>query len=322
MTTISADAVLVSRNAVDPDPNRKLATVLTRYPRWIHAELMTHRAFSRNAASSRAIPVTKMIRSVLDDPAVPLFWGKNQKGMQASEECTSDINLETGPMGVSSVLSREEAWLHEMRRSVAAAGAFAAAGYHKQVVNRLLEPFMHITVVISATQWSNFFALRIHKDAEPHIRLLAEKIKAAIDGAPVQVLKPGSWHLPFVTDEDKAEAARLEFDDGEETRRVATGVPAWEWYGIRRLIKISVARCASTSYKTVDGFDMTPERAAEIHDKLVASAPMHASPCEHAARAAGRTWLRGDVSEWIDRDQHRNFVGWCQYRASLPGECQ
>ena len=98
-------------------------------------------------------------------------------------------------------------------------------------------------------------------------------------------LKPGQWHLPFVEVGDEA------------------------------TISLSVARCASTSYKTVDGFDMTPERAVALHDKLVAAQPMHASPCEH--QATPDTWLWGG---WQESQEHGNFVGWRQYRKTLAGE--
>lgn len=190
MTTISAKVVADSVGRHSP----RLTTMLLRYPRWIHAEFMTHRVFSRNAASSRAIPVEKLIKDVLDDPAVPLSWGKNQKGMQAGEACGALVSAPV-PMAYggrrleleqSKGRPREEAWLNGRDLAVMSAKAFAAAGYHKQIVNRLLEPFSHITVVVTATQWSNFFALRRHPEAEPHIRLLADRMweaKAELDTA-------------------------------------------------------------------------------------------------------------------------------------------
>lgn len=301
MTTISAQAILVSRNVADPDPNRKLATLLLRYPRCIHAEFLTHRVLSKNSASSRAIPVEKMIQSVIDDPFVPLYWGKNQRGMQANEECDAPVfecwtQLE-GKGGL--VYSKESAWIDAMEDAVMHARRFAAAGYHKQIINRLLEPWAHITVVCSGTEWDNFFALRDHPDAEPHIQILAREIRKAIREAPVQELRPGQWYTPFTDIKSLTHLSRYDQMD---------------------LIKLSVARCASASFKTVDDFDMTLERAVELSDKLLNSRPMHASPFEHQAMADG--WLnewdgQTKLNEWYRRKQHRNFTGFRQYRAMI-----
>lgn len=325
MTTISAKAILVSRNVADPNTDRKIATVLCRYPRWIHAEGRTHRllsvgedeydgweprtpslmedpALSRNASSSRAIPVKRLIEDVLHDPAIPLFWGANQKGMQAGEECNEMVM--THGFSNRAYESREKAWLIAMHNAIEAAKAFDLAGYHKQIVNRLIEPFSHITVVVTATEWDNFFDLRIHKDAEPHICLLATRIKEAIDNAAVQELTPGQWHRPFVNDDDLCR-----IDDYPGGRG-----PADIEYIEQQATKLSVARCASTSYKTVDGFDMTMERAIQLYDKLVSSTPIHASPLEHAAQADKPRVLKGT---WENREQHRNFVGFRQHRAMI-----
>ena len=300
MTTITATSVLRSSNTAAPD--KVLSTLLLRYPRFIHAELMTHRAFSRNAASSRAIPVKKIIDDILADTAMPIHWGKNQKGMQASEECDDFVVLEMGEPR----RTREEAWEFARDMAITTARAFDTAGYHKQVVNRLLEPFMHITVLVSATEWQNFLELRDHADAEPHIQMLAREIRACLDDdSKVEVLEPGEWHLPFLTFEDW-----MDINEREP-------VP------LNRLAlarKLSVARCASTSYKTVDGFDMTLERAIEVHDKLVGSQPIHASPAEHVAQADGaeKVGYPDDYYlNWANERQHGNFVGFRQYRHML-----
>lgn len=297
MTTISAKVIADSVGRHSP----RLTTLLLRYPRWIHAEFMTHRVFSRNAASSRAIPVARLIQDVESDPAVPLFWGKNQKGMQAGEECSALVGVECHDSSYAH-FSREEAWLAAQERAVDAAKAFAEAGYHKQIVNRLLEPFSHITVVVTATQWSNFFALRRHADAEPHIRLLADRMWEAMGDSTPQLLQPGEWHLPFVN----------VVDANDEPSPVTGGEAA------TNAVKLSVARCASTSFKTVDGFDMTLERAIDLHDKLVSSTPLHASPCEHQARMDEKDHEFG----WPDARLGGNLgPGWAQYRKMLPGEC-
>lgn len=301
MTTISAKTILRSRHAEAPE--KVLSTLLLRYPRCIHAEFMTHRVFSRNAASSRAIPVSKLIQDVMDDPYVPLHWGKNQKGMQAAEEHDALVKFRNDEV------PRDVAWLRARDMAVRAAKQFADAGYHKQIVNRLLEPFAHITVVVSGTEWSNFLALRDHPDAEPHIQVLAREVRRCLDGDPVQDLLPGQWHLPFVTENDKD---GIVFDLG-------AGADHTDGFNAAA-IKLAVARCASTSYKTVDGFDMTMEKAADLHDKLVGSAPLHASPCEHVA-FADHLNRGGEAGRWSRPDLHGNFDGFCQYRKTLPNEC-
>lgn len=308
MTTISAKSILASRHAQSGD---RVDTLLLRYPKWIHAEFMTHRVLSRNAASSRAIPVSKMIESVMEDPAVPLFWGKNQKGMQAGEEHNQTVLYQ------DMELTPQQAWLQAMRRALGVADALMGSGYHKQIVNRLLEPFSHITVVVTATEWSNFFALRDHPDAEPHIQMLARAMKEAMAGAEVQVLQPGEWHLPFVRHAD------LDYD----FQQVEGDTPKnWLTTSIEDQIKLSVARCASTSYKTVDGFDMTLERAIELHDKLVVAVPMHASPAEHQACAdfliPHGHGCDGPMTSWKNPTLHGNLKGFIQYRKTLKGECQ
>lgn len=306
MTTISAKTILRSRNAAAPQ--KVLSTLLLRYPRCIHAEFMTHRVFSRNAASSRAIPVAKLIEDVMTDPFIPLHWGANQRGMQAAEECNAIVDtFGWGKSRFTADRCREAAWLEARDNAVMAARAFSDAGYQKQIVNRLLEPFAHITVVVSSTEWSNFLALRDHPDAEPHIAMLAREIRKCLDDeSTVQTLQPGEWHLPFVTDFDLDYL--YEASGGDESQYDPL------------LKKLAVARCASTSYKTVDGFDMTFERAVALHDKLVSSQPLHASPCEHVAQADGRHRVQRH-SDWKNPDQHGNFVGFRQYRKMLPGEC-
>lgn len=316
MTTITAQTILRSRHAQRPE--KVLSTLLLRYPRPIHAEFMTHRVMSRNAASSRAIPVEKLIQDVLDDPFIPMFWGKNQKGMQAGEECKELVDTWWDDPSEDRKISREDAWITARNEAAWTAGAFAKAGYHKQIVNRLLEPFAHITVVVSSTEWSNFLALRDHPDAEPHIQILAKEIRKELDRKDnIQTLQPGEWHLPFAnTLEDRNQAVQAITANG-----VLRKIPLANEI-LDKLIKKSVACCASTSYKTVDGFDMTMEKAIELHDKLVGSTPLHASPAEHVAQAdelvdIGET---GPHLVWENPKEHGNFVGFRQYRKMLPNE--
>lgn len=296
MTEISAKSILAS---VSMETGKRIDTFELRYPRWIHAEFMTHRAFSRNAASSRAIPVKKMIEDIIREPAVPIFWGKNQKGMQAGEEHNEliEFGYEGPPM-----YTRERAWLNAIDDAITWARRFDKAGYHKQIVNRLLEPFMHIKVVVTATEWDNFFALRIHEAAEPHMRMLAEKIKEARDAAHVEEVGPWRWHLPYVNITD------------ETGRSAALGREA-----LRNAVRLSVARCASVSYQTVEGGDMTLEKANDICDKLFPkNGPPHLSPFEHQA-SPDETMVR---ENWACPEEWGNLVGWLQLRKTIETDRQ
>lgn len=285
MNTITATSILSSVHAVTGD---RLDTLLLRMPRCILAEFNTHRVFSRNAASSRAIPVAKLIADVEADPFVPLVWTKNEPGMQGREECNEGVRL---PENAPSMcrLRREDAWLYARDQAVEMARQFAEAGYHKQIINRLLEPYAHVTVVVSSTTWDNFLSQRDHADAEPHMQMLAKEIRTALNGATPQVLAPGEWHLPFVKSLNGT-AMNLEYAK-----------------------ILSVARCASTSFKTTDGFDMTLERAEEIYRKLT-SGILHASPFEHQAIAD--EYVNG---AYANSSEHRNFVGFRQHRALVEG---
>lgn len=305
MTTISAEVVLASRHA---QTKHTLWTLLLRYPRWIHAEFMTHREFARNAASSRAIPIHRLIQSAIDEPAIPMFWGRNQRGMQAGEECNELVRYNSGILEYA--VPRETAWLEARDQAVGYARAFAEAGYHKQIVNRLLEPFTHITVLLSTTNLANFLWLRDHEDAEPHIRLLAQRIRQVTDGhLHMQQLMPGEWHMPFITGDDWAEVN-------------GGGVVTSEQVEAMQIL--SVARCASTSYKTVEGFDMTQRRALAVWDKLVGGDRLHASAFEHVAQADNldTTFHADDYPSdvWRHRHQHGCFTGFRQLRKMMPGE--
>ena len=283
MSGIWAKSVLASRHSIT---GVELHTILARLPRQVLPEVNTHRVFSGNTASSRAIPFAKLVQQVIEDPFVPEVWTRNQKGMQGIVEDRAGEIAELRHM-----------WLLGRDNAVKTAWRFEKRGSHKQIVNRLLEPWMWTIKLITATEWENFDALRDHPAAEPHMQLLAKAIKAARAEAFVRELHPGMWHLPF--------------DDG--------AIDSVEDAKI-----LSVARCASTSYKTVDGFDMTLEKAKEIYEKLKGP-PMHASPYEHCAQAdEWKEGYLGPYGEWrggngfyANPHQHRNFRGFRQLRAQI-----
>lgn len=264
--------------------NIRLTTFQLRYPRFIHGEYMTHRVFSRNASSSRAIPVKKLISDIIEDTAMPIHWGKNRPGMQANEEHYDllQINDEN--------LSREEAWLKARDSAIEIATQFMHAGYHKQIVNRILEPFSHISVVCTATDFNNFFALRSHEDAQPEIKCLSDKMIEELANSIPNQLETGMWHLPYVLESENYLPL--------ETKR-----------------KISVARCARVSYLRHDGTTPDITKDVELHDVLVVSRPLHASPAEHQATPDTLT-----NNNWDNPAKHGNLRGYIQYRKTLPFE--
>ena len=280
----------------------RLTTMQLRYPRIVHSEFMTHRMFSRNASSSRAIPVERLIQDVMDDPAMPVFWGKNQPGMQAAEELEGRV--------LHSVKSH---WLMARDTAVYHARMMVADGAHKQIVNRLLEPWCHINVVVTATDWSNFFALRRHPDAQPEMRALADAMWEAREASAPKLLVPGQWHLPYVQISDMCN--RWDVDPG-------TIVPAHVW---DEAIKLSVARCARVSYLTHEGKPPNVVDDLRLYDRLIGSTPLHASPAEHQATPDTCATTLADskygIIAWQNLHQHGNLHGWRQYRKMLPNEC-
>lgn len=246
----------------------RLITMELTYPRFIHAEFMTHRVMSRNASSSRAIPIEKMIQAVLDDPAMPVSWGSNKPGMQAGAEVQH-----TGPV--------VGAWLYARDHAVTQARILSNFGLHKQVVNRILEPFAHITVVCTATDWDNFFALRRHEDADPTIQALANAMWDAQQSSQPNCLFVNDAHLPYLTGPERHCEERM---------------------------KISAARCARVSYLTHDGKVPSVEADLALYDRLVGSAPMHASPLEHQAQPDPLG---------VSPELYGNLRGWVQYRQTV-----
>ena len=285
----------------------RITSMQLRYPRFIHAELMTHRVFSRNASSSRAIPVERLIEDIINDTAMPIHWGKNQKGMQANEECFEPIILfdenKYNPSG-------KDAWNIARDHAIRIAQGFVKAGYHKQIVNRLLEPFSHINVLVTSTEWNNFCELRRHKDAQPEIHELADRMWEAMEASKPTLLKAGDWHLPYITDEEKHEAfGRSYFDYG----------------AAEKLRQCSVARCARVSYLTFEGKPPNIENDMKLFAQLVGARPLHASPAEHQATpdrkmrysASDEEGWQNTGIKWFEPHLHGNFTGWIQNRKLL-----
>lgn len=302
--------VKIIADSVAPS-GKRLTTMLLRYPRFIHAELMTHRTFSRNASSSRAIPVKRIIADIQNDPAIPMHWGKNIPGMQAHEQIDEPvvIDMHDREGDFPAAFNKEAAWLIARDRVIEIAQAFDNAGYHKQIVNRLLEPWSHISVLVTATEWNNFFHLRCHEDAQPEIRILADMMKLEMLNSTPNKLVPGQWHLPFVTPDDVINVQNI-----LKTNRITRDEPKASEV-TELLLRISTARCARTSYLLHDGTTPDIQKDLGLYERLVGSQPLHASPTEHQATPDE---LIDDM--WLNEDLHGNFSGWIQFRKSLPGE--
>lgn len=299
---------------------KRITTMKLRYPKFIHGEFMTHRVFSRNASSSRAIPSSKLIEEVRSDElrAAPVFWGKNQPGMQAAEELSDQA-----PMGRdhweqqrSDRQMAQRAWREAANAAAHYAVQLVAIGAHKQIVNRVLEPFSHINVVVTATEWANFFGLRLSKDAQPEMRTLAEAMWMIYNESRPQPTGPSAWHLPYCTLEGDRGSVRDVDQPAVRRYAEANGLAV-----VEVAKRVSVARCARVSYESFEtGRRSTVEEDLVLHDRLRASG--HWSPFEHQATPDVRKDVPGTKywMEWENWFQHGNFVGWRQYRKMIPGE--
>ena len=252
---IPADADSIS------EQGDRITTFELEYQRFIHSELMTHRVFSRNAASSRAIPIEKVIDQVRNNPAMPYHWGKNQTGMQSKEELTGE-----------SLVAAKRQWKQAAHYAAGQAEILNTIGGHKQFVNRILEPFMWMKVVVTATSFDNWFWLRCHEDAQPEIKILADLMYQEYCKSNPTLLTKGMWHTPY-------------YYQGC-WKGVAGGVDSNNMTSEEALM-ISSSCCAQVSFRTLDD-DL--EKAERIYDRLVDSVPVHASPFEHQATPLVVLW--------------------------------
>lgn len=245
------------------------------YPRYIHSEFMTHRVFSRNASSSRAIPVKRMIEQVRENTVIPPKVFMNQKGMVGETEAD--------PVTTTAF---HVLWEEAAENACKTAEMMERLGIHKQHVNRILEPFQFIKVIVTATDWNNFFVLRLAPDAQPEIRELASAIYDEMNryhNKDVGVLELDKEHivvsLPYITDEDIKEIGKEEY---------------------HLLMKISAARCARVSYNNHDGSKPDIEKDLKLYGHLYDS--KHMSPMEHAC-------IRDE-----DHRKNANLTGWKSLR--------
>jgi thymidylate synthase ThyX len=291
-------AAKILADSISPAGHR-LTTFEVTFPRIVLAEFNTHRMISRNSASSRAIPVDKRIVAIAEDPFAPAVFGKNRRGMQATEE-----------LGEKETRIASDWWTSARASMVRCAIELSTLGVHKQLANRLLEPFSWHTVICTATDWENFFNLRCHPNAQPEIRTVAEMMREVYGVEKPSPTAYGEWHLPLV-------------NTGEKT--VTAHGDGWAI----EAAKLSAARCARVSYLTHDG-RCDPAADLDLYEKLASNG--HMSPLEHPARPmtkrelgffeqhvlemGRREWLSaGRVTHYLG-----NFNGWVQLRKLVPGE--
>nr|AIA11820.1 Thymidylate synthase complementing protein [uncultured bacterium] len=226
----------------------RLTTLEATFPRIVLSEFNTHRVLSRNSASSRAIPVAKQLERIKNDPYIPEYWGKNQPGMKAYEQ-----------LGAAGIAAAKSEWLHARDAAVTSAEKLLDIGLHKQLANRILEPFAWHTVLVTATEWNNFYALRANPDAQPEIRTIAEQMQDAMNGSTPKLLKEGEWHLPLIQPDE----FNGMFEHTEAAQQISSG------------------RSARVSYMTHHGI-RDKAKDIELYDSLRTGG--HMSPLEHVAR--------------------------------------
>jgi len=311
---IIARVVAKSKSSVT---GKVITTFEIDFPRMILSELNTHRMLSKNSASSRAIPIKKTIEQVRTTPAMPVHWGKNQAGMKAKEELSTE----------DSFWAKSE-WEDAALSASNSSERMESLGLHKQVGNRILEPFVFMKTVITGTEWNNFFYLRDHEDADPTIAELAKCMREANEQSDIVELRPGDWHTPYYLDgfwKDSGYAGRdmMAVDnkrDGGST--------------LANALAISSSCCAQVSFRLLDP---SLEKADKIYERLVESKPVHASPFEHSATPMEDLYFENkgvdsvnvpfDPDSWQEGITHvdkngklwsGNFEGWIQHRQLIP----
>lgn len=294
---------------------KEIITWELEYPRFIHAEFMTHRLFSRNAASSRAIPVSAMIDQVKNNPAMPIHWGKNQAGMQAKEELSEAL-----------IISAKFLWKRSAKFVAKIVEGLQKIGLHKQASNRLLEPYQMMKTVMTTTEDDNWFWLRNHTDAQPEIHALASVMLEEKRNSHPVILRQGDWHVPYYGD-------GYWRDSGYVNGQMEALFNKRDRFStLKNALAISSSCCAQVSYRKLDD---SLDKAGEVYARLIESEPVHASPFEHQATPmaeSGEFWdesgdygvnCASDPNTWqegithVDRNGNfwsGNFKGWIQHR--------
>ena len=304
---ITAKVVADSKNEF----GNRLTTMVVTFPRIILAEMNTHRMMSRNSASSRAIPFEKMLKSVKENPFIPIAWQKDHSGMQGTEYFTTEDDKValTGGGHHSKVDKLQERWLSARDRAVQVAKDLSGLGLTKQLCNRLLEPFMWHTVIVTASEWENFFYLRCPKyvctigDQKSFFRSRKDWVKHANEQKTNKHFSISDWdeegwlkmntgqaeiHMMALAEamwDAFNESTPKELTAGEWHIPFGDNIDAIKCESMEEVIKVATARCARVSYTVVgeEGKEPNYENDIKLHDRLAASG--HWSPFEHCAQA-------------------------------------
>lgn len=245
----------------------RVTTMQVTCPRFIWSEVLTHRVFSRSAQSSRAVPVNKMIDQVETNPVVPLRFANNISGMQSGDPLTGEDLSDA--IGI---------WKSSATEAAKMARVLTGMNVSKEVANRILEPYLTISAIITSTEWDNFFSLRICEMAQPEIHSLALKMREARSSSTPRLLNSDEWHTPYITKEER------------------------ETLSSDKVVLASAARCARVSFVNHDKTACDLQRDLKLSEMLIES--RHASPFEHVARPYCEE-IRG------------NLRGWASYRSDL-----
>lgn len=243
--------------------DRLTTFLLPRFPKCLMAQIGTHRILSKNSASSRAIPIKKVIENILADPYIPTFT-RNVKGMQGVDD-----------LSVKQIDDALHVWMRAMHEAIVNAQRFMEIGVHKQECNRTIEPYMRVPIIVSATDWNNFFNLRTKADVQPDFRDTAREMFTLYNSSTPKELPSHGWHLPFV-----------------------------DWHStvdLKSALKISTARCARVSYLNHYGL-IDLEADYSLHDRLLEDA--HSSPFEHSARALPESTPCRNFKGWMQYRVH------------------
>lgn len=275
MITPVEPLVQIIADSISPNGVR-LTTATVRMHRFILPEWNTHRQFSRNAASNRARPFKSILEEIRNDIALPYKFGTNKPGMQSGD-----------PLKGSELAEAQQIWVDSFDAVCVYALKLYDLNVHKEVINRLLEPYMWQTVLVSATSFDNFFNLRCSDLAQREIEVPAQALRHALrmTSAFTDEVGYGGWHLPFITDRDR------------------------EWFGLEYLRRMSAARCARVSFMTHDN-EVDYAKDLNLFDMLFSPAEgqMHSSPFEHVATPSEDLFVPG------------NFDGWTQWRHLLEAK--
>ena len=334
--TVTGKGAIVARVISDSISNwgKRITTFEIEYPRFIHAEFMTHRLLSRNCASSRAIPSKRIFDLISQSPATPIHWGKNQPGMQAYQEHNQLISYK------DTIYTAAEVWNKAKDSSIKYASILANAGYHKQITNRLVEPFQMIKAVVTATEYDNFYWLRNHHASQPEIKELAECMLLASNMSQ-PILRMRGNRISDDDDNNNSDFNNIQNKNNndmgsqEEYHLPYVSNDEREQYELEDSIKLSVARCAAVSYRNED---YQLDKSKQIYDRLIGEDRKHSSALEHIGRvmyspkARNISHISQVISMYdlengvshIDRDGYLwsgNFKGWIQYRKLITDEC-